>query len=86
MKQKQHLEFVKVDLASGWERPQGCIIPRPRGSVPAACIPFVHVFSLPCWGRPSGCIIPKPLGLDLVACAFPCIYLSWIASSCLTCL
>ena len=53
-----------------WEHPQGCIIPRPHGSVPAACIPFAYVFSLPCRGRPSGCIIPKPLGPDPVACIF----------------
>ena len=49
--------------------PQGYIIPRARGSVPAACIPFLfHVVSLPCWGRPSGCMIPKPHGPGPVAC------------------
>ena len=67
-----------------WERPSGCIIPRPQGPVPVACIPFAYVFSLPCWGRPSGCIIPKPLGRDPVACIF--LHLSkLICSSCLTC-
>ena len=51
-----------------WESPQGCIIPRSRGSIPAACIRFAYVFSLPCWGRPPGCIIPKPLGPDPGVC------------------
>ena len=46
-----------------WECAQCCIIPRPRGSVLAACIHFAYIFCLSCWGRPLGCIIPKPLGL-----------------------
>ena len=63
----------------------GCIIPRPCGSVPTACIPFAYVFSLPCWGHPSGCIIPKPLGPDPVACIF--LHLpKLICLPCLTCL
>ena len=68
-----------------WERPQGCIIPRSRGSVPAECIRFAFVSSLPCWGRPSGCIIPKPLGPDPVACIFLHLPKS-ICLPCLTCL
>ena len=74
----------QLPCSFSWERPSGCIIPRPHVSVPVACIPFAYVFSLPCWGRPSGCIIPTPLGLDLVACIF--LHLpKLICSPCLTC-
>ena len=50
--------------------PTGCIIPRPRGSIPAACILFAYALYLPCWGRPSGCIIPELLGPGPAAFAF----------------
>ena len=67
----QRYQVTPFKLHFSWERPQGSIIPRPRGFVPTACIPFVHVFRLPCWGRLSGCIIPKPLGPDPVVCIAP---------------
>ena len=89
----QWYQVTSFEFHFSWERPQGCIIPRSRGSVPAACIPFAYVFSLPCWGRPSGCIIPKPLGPDPVACIFlhlpkliclSCVIYLWLSPARLT--
>ena len=80
-------------VALSWgatERPSGCIIPRPRGSVPVACIPFLMSLAYLVGGAPRAASSPSHSGLTqwhvsplhlLKLVCFPClIYLQLLPS------
>ena len=63
-------DIFQVHLS--WERPSGRTIPRPRGSVPVACIPSAYVFKFTSLGAPLGLHHPhaaraRPSGMYLPA-------------------
>ena len=61
-----------------WERPQGCIIPRSHGFVPAAFIPLLMSLVYLAGGAPRAASSPSRSGLTSGVYLY-CIYLSWVA-------